>query len=392
MINLDWILLALSSVVLLSYVFDIFGRRVRIPSVVMLIASGMGVRIAMDLSGLEIAFVDMVLPIIGTLGLVLIVLEGALELHLTKEARGLIARAGAMAVLGIGVSGGLIATAVHFGLGADWYRSWLLAIPFAVISSAVAIPAAQSLLKHDRDTVVYESALSDIVGVLTFYALLDAHSTVTGALVSVFMGISVSAVIGGLAALLILVLLTRIESHVRFVPMIFGLVMVYSASKLVHLAPLVSVMAVGLMLNNVDLLAKIPRLTKIVSDSLSGEIVAFKQLTAEFTFVVRTFFFLLLGYSTAVESLAQSEAWIVAGIIVCVIFLSRKALLAVLYQRDTNTLFWFAPRGLITILLYLNIPEESRIDIFPNGTLMLTVLATTLILTVGLMRSQRSPD
>ena len=67
-------------------------------------------------------------------------------------------------------------------------------------------------------------------------------------------------------------------------------------------------------------------------------------------------------------------------------------MLAVLYQRDTNTLFWFAPRGLITILLYLNIPEESRIDIFPNGTLMLTVLATTLILTVGLMRSQRSPD
>lgn len=391
MINLDWILLALSSVVLLSYVFDIFGRRVRIPSVVMLIASGMGVRIAMDLFDLRIEFVDMVLPIVGTLGLVLIVLEGALELHLTKEARGLILRAGAMAVLGIVACGGLIAAAFHYGLGADWHRSWLLAIPFAVISSAVAIPAAQSLLKEDRETVVYESALSDIVGVLLFYALLNAQSGFTGALVGVVMGISVSVVIGALAALLILVLLTRIESHVRFVPMIFGLVMVYSASKLVHLAPLVSVMAVGLMLNNAHLLANFPRFAKVMTKSLYIEIVAFKQLTAELTFVVRTFFFLLLGYSTAIESLALAEAWIVTGVIVGVIFLSRKALLAVLYQRDTRTLFWFAPRGLITILLYLNIPENLRIETFPNGALMLTVLATTLILTVGLMRAQRSP-
>jgi cell volume regulation protein A len=392
MINLDWILLALSSVVLLSYVFDILGQRVRIPSVVMLIASGMGVRIAMDLFGLKIEFVDMVLPIVGTLGLVLIVLEGALELHLTEEARGLIVRAGAIAVLGIAVSGGLIATTVHYGLGADWHRAWLLAVPFAVISSAVAIPAAQTLLKIDRETVVYESAMSDIVGVLLFYALLNTGNSFTGALVDVLIGISVSAVIGALAALLILVLLTRIESHVRFVPMIFGLVMVYSASKLVHLAPLVSVVAVGLMLNNAHLLANFPRFAKVMTKSLYVEIVAFKQLTVEITFVARTFFFLLLGYATAVESLAVYEAWIVMAVIIGVVFVARKVLLKVLYDRDTSTLFWFAPRGLITILLYLSIPAPLRVDNFPDGALMLTVLATTLILTVGLMRSQRNPD
>ncbi len=389
--NLDWILLALSSVVLLSYVFDIFGRRIRIPSVVMLIASGMGVRIGLDLFGLKIEFVDMVLPILGTLGLVLIVLEGALELHVTHEARGRIFRAGAMAVLGIVVSGGLIALAIRYGLETDWYRAWLLAVPFAVISSAVAIPAAAALLKFDRETVVYESALSDIVGVLLFYALLDSHNGVAGALVGVFMGITVSGLIGGLAAVVILVLLTRIESHVRFVPMIFGLVMVYSASKLVHLAPLVSVLAVGLMLNNANLLTGIPRLAKLMPDSLFAEIVAFKHLTAEFTFVVRTFFFLLLGYSTSVDSLIAPEAWIATLVIIVIVFASRKALLAAVYQRDTSTLFWFAPRGLITILLYLNIPDQDRIANFPTGTLMLTVLMTTLILTVGLMRAKQEP-
>lgn len=386
--NLDWILLALSSVVLLSYVFDIFGRRLRIPSVVMLIASGMGVRYALDFFGLKIEFVDMVLPILGTLGLVLIVLEGALELHVTHEARGRILQAGALAVLGIAVSGGLIATAIRYGLNTDWYRAWLLAVPFSVISSAVAIPAVASLLKFNRETVIYESALSDIVGVLLFYALLDSRNGVAGALAGVFMGITVSGVIGGLAAVVILILLTRIESHVRFVPMIFGLVMVYSASKLVYLAPLVSVLAVGLMLNNANLLTSIPRLAKLVPDSLFAEIVAFKHLTAELTFVVRTFFFLLLGYSTTVGSLLEPRAWVATGVIVGIIFISRKILLSAIYTRDTNTLFWIAPRGLITILLYLNIPDHGRIANFPTGTLMLTVLMTTLILTVGLMRAE----
>ena len=386
--TLDWILLALSGVVLLSYVFDIVGRRIRIPSVVMLVASGMGVRIALDLFDLEIAFVDMVLPILGTLGLVLIVLEGALELHITREARGRIFRAGAMAVLGIAVTGGLIATAARFGLDTTWYHAWLLAVPFAVISSSVAIPAAATLLKFDRETVVYESALSDIVGVLLFYALLDAHNGVAGAVANVLMGITISGVIGASAAVVILILLTRIESHVRFVPMIFGLVMVYSASKLVHLAPLVSVLAVGLMLNNANLLTGIPRLAKLLPESLFVEIIAFKQLTAELTFVVRTFFFLLLGYSTAIDSLIDPLAWVATFVILAVIFASRKALLATVYRTDTSTLFWFAPRGLITILLYLNIPEQDRIPNFPLGTLMLTVLMTTLILTVGLMRAK----
>lgn len=387
MLNLDWILLALSSVVLLSYVFDIIGRRIRIPSVVMLVASGMCVRIAFDLFGLKIEFVDMVLPILGTLGLVLIVLEGALELHITHEARGRIFRAGAMAVLGVGVTGGLLAAAIRYGLETDWYHAWLLALPFAVISSAVAIPAAATLMKFDRETVVYESALSDIVGVLLFYALLDSHNGVAGALAGVVMGITVSGVIGAMAAVVILILLTRIESHVRFVPMIFGLVMVYSASKLVYLAPLVSVLAVGLMLNNANLLTGIPRLAKLVPESLFVEIVAFKHLTAELTFVVRTFFFLLLGYSTSIDSLIDPRAWVAAVVIVVIIFASRKALLVAVYKTDTNTLFWFAPRGLITILLYLNIPDSERIGNFPTGALMLTVLMTTLILTVGLMRA-----
>lgn len=386
--NLDWILLALSGVVLLSYVFDIFGRRVRVPSVVMLVASGMGVRIALDIFELKIEFVDMVLPILGTLGLVLIVLEGALELHITREARGRIFRAGAMAVLGIAVTGGLIATAARYGLQTDWYHAWLLAVPFSVISSAVAIPAAATLLKFDRETVVYESAASDIVGVLLFYALLDSHNGLTGALVNVFMGITVSGAIGAMAAVVILILLTRIESHVRFVPMIFGLVMVYSASKLVHLAPLVSVVAVGLMLNNANLLTGIPRLAKLMPESLFVEIIAFKQLTAELTFVVRTFFFLLLGYSTAIDSLIEPRAWLACFVILAVIFASRKTLLGAIYRTDTSTLFWFAPRGLITILLYLNIPDKDRIPNFPTGTLMLTVLMTTLVLTVGLMRAK----
>ena len=41
----------------------------------------------------------------------------------------------------------------------------LMAVPFAVISSAVAIPSSEVLVDEDREYVIYESSWSDIIGV-----------------------------------------------------------------------------------------------------------------------------------------------------------------------------------------------------------------------------------
>ena len=54
----------------------------------------------------------------------------------------------------------------------------LAAIPFAVISSAVAIPSSAGLADRVREFVIYESSLSDILGVLVFYSWLGANGSV----------------------------------------------------------------------------------------------------------------------------------------------------------------------------------------------------------------------
>ena len=45
-------------------------------------------------------------------------------------------------------------------------NSVIYSIPLSIISSAVAIPSAASLLKHQKEFVIYESTFSDILGVI----------------------------------------------------------------------------------------------------------------------------------------------------------------------------------------------------------------------------------
>ena len=48
-------------------------------------------------------------------------------------------------------------------------------------------------------------------------------------------------------------------------------------------------------------------------------------------------------------------------------------------QADAARLVWIAPRGLITVLLFLTAVETGSLDRFPFGAVMLVVLATSAL-------------
>ncbi|MDM7272883.1 MAG: hypothetical protein P3W88_000095 [Sulfurihydrogenibium azorense] len=79
------ILLTISVLLLLSYLFDILLSRIKIPSVIFLIGLGFSVKYISEYLGFEIIDLSFVLPVLGTVGLILIVLEGALELKIDKS-------------------------------------------------------------------------------------------------------------------------------------------------------------------------------------------------------------------------------------------------------------------------------------------------------------------
>ena len=369
-------ILAVSALLLFAYLLDILGRRTRVPPVVLLVATGMLGRLAMDRLELHLHWVDPLVPVIGTIGLILIVLEGALDLSLRRDRLALVARAAVCALGGFAVC--LVALTLLFqhALGLPFATAALAAMPFAVISSAVAIPSTTGLPEAAREFVIYESSLSDIVGVLVFYAWLTADGSLGHFATSLFGGGLLSLAAAMVASLGLLYLINRIEGHVRFLPLLAGLTLLYAIGKALHLSPLIAVLVCGLLFNNVHLLNRWPRLATICRPGYEDTLKEFKGLVVELTFATKSFFFLMLGYWTDVRHMADWRAWAVTLAAIGVIYPARLAILAALRQPDAARLLWLAPRGLITVLLFLTAAETGTLQSFPFGAVMLLVLAT----------------
>jgi len=372
-------ILAASAMLLFAYLLDIVGRRWRLPSVVLLIVSGIVARLVLDSIQLQLHWIDPIVPVIGTLGLILIVLEGSLDLKVTRERLPLIGRAATSTLLGFAATLAGFAALFRLVMNFDLSLAVLAAIPFAVISSAVAIPASHGLPDHPREFIIYESSLSDIVGVLVFYAWLNADGSLPGFTFDLLGGGGVSAATAVAVALLVYYFINQLEGHVRFVPLIAGLVCIYAVGKELHLSPLIMVLGCGLLINNPRLITWHAKLRPLHSANYDQTLHEFKGLVAELTFATKSFFFLLLGYWTDLSQMASLNAWMIAAAGIVIIYASRWLILAVLRQDAAHRLLWIAPRGLITVLLFLTASEGGRLAGFPLGSVMLIVLATAAL-------------
>ena len=385
-------ILAVTGILVLAYLLDTASRRYGLPSVVLLIGSGIALRQLLDPAGLDLGWVDPVVPVLGTLGLILIVLEGALDLTVTRERARLIAVSATSALLGFAITLAAFATLFVFARQMTITNAILAAIPFSVISSAVAIPGAAGLPADPREFVVYESSLSDILGVLVFYAWLAGDGNVTVFAIDLFGGGALSRAIALLAAPAFFFFINRLEGHVRFLPLVAGIIFFYAAGKALHLSPLVLVLGCGLLLNNPHLGHWSPRFAALRSDDYDQTLKEFKGMVAELTFAAKSFFFLLLGYWTDLSTMREVHAWAIAIAVFVVVYASRFAILSVLRQRHARALTWIAPRGLITVLLFLAARDAGRIEDFPLGAVMLTVLATSAATALARRQAGPGPD
>ena len=80
------ILIILPVLIIFSYLFDILAIRTKFPSVILLVFTGIIARFISSSYGFDnFEFLDTLVPVLGTIGLILIVLEAALELDIKKE-------------------------------------------------------------------------------------------------------------------------------------------------------------------------------------------------------------------------------------------------------------------------------------------------------------------
>ncbi len=382
------ILIALSILILLSYVFDITSSRTKIPSVLLLLALGWGTKELTLLFNINIPNLNSLLPLFGTVGLILIVLEGTLELEINKTKLPLLSKSFFAAVIPIIIFSAIFAAVIYYLTGNDIKNCIVNAIPLSVISSAIAIPSVRNLAEKTREFIIYESSISDIAGVSLFYFFVLNNTIDAGALGIFFLQIIIITIISFLATSVLALLLSRLKQHVKFVPIIFIIILIYAIAKDFHLPSLIFIMILGLFLGNLKQLPSNRFIDFLKPEILDREVTKFKELTAEATFLVRTIFFILFGYEIKLSEVLSTDSIYLTMLALGIAFLIRALQLGISKMKIFPKIF-IAPRGLINILLFISIPASQKIGIVNNALMIQIILATSIIMTVGMMFSKK---
>jgi potassium/hydrogen antiporter len=383
------IIITICTLLLLAYVFDISSALTKIPSVILLLLLGWTVKQAVEMFSIRIPDLNPLLPILGTIGLILIVLEGSLELELNKSKLPLIKKSLLNALIPMFALAFLFAFAFQYFSQISFKMALVNAIPFCVISSAIAIPSARNLSNFNKEFITYESSLSDIFGVLLFNfialnQIINAHSFGNFATqLLLIIVISFVAVLG------LSFLLSRIKHHITFTPIILIVILIYAVSKVYHLPGLIFILVFGLFLGNLDELKRFNWIEKLRPEKLDKEVKKFKEITTEATFLTRALFFLLFGFlMQAKEILNPATIPWAAGIVLSIILVRWIALK--FSKLPSSPLLFVAPRGLITILLFLSILPEQGISIVNKSFVIQTIILSILVMMLGLMTAKKN--
>jgi len=385
------IIIAFCSLLLIAYIFNLTASKTNIPSVILLLLLGWGIKQFTLFLDFEIPDFSKLLPILATIGLILIVLEGSLELDFNKSKIALVKKSllGALfSMIGMAL---LLAFMFQYFGNTSFKISLINAIPFCIISSAIAIPSARNLTDFNREFTTYESSLSDILGVLFFNFIVLNNSIDLSSFG--FFGLKLGIVISVslIATILLSLLLSKIDHHVKFVPIILLVILIYAVSKVYHLPALIFILIFGLSIGNLDELKRIRWVKNFHTDELKNEIQKFKALTIEGAFLIRALFFILFGYMLKTSEILNTNTLIWSFSIVIIIF-GFRALQLKFSKLKLIPLLFVAPRGLITILLFLAIGPSESILLVNRSLIIQVIILTALIMTFGIMINAKNEE
>lgn len=384
------IIISICSLLIFAYIFDISSARTKIPSVILLLSLGWGAKQVSTFFEIDIPNLTSLLPILGTIGLILIVLEGSLELELTRSKLSFVKKSSLVAFIPIIVISFGLAYVLHYYSGIDYKAALSNAIPLAIVSSSIAIPSAQNLISKNKEFITYESSLSDIFGVILFnfitfndYFSFESVASFIGQIVLII-------IISFIATLALAFLLSKIKHSVKFAPIIILVILIYEISKIYNLPALVFILLFGIFLGNLDELKHIKFIQRLRPEILTNEVHKFKDLTAEMAFLIRALFFILFGFLLQTSEIINTDTILWALGITASIFAIRFVVLKI-FKIAISPLLYIAPRGLITILLFLSIPLKLVSPLVNNSLIIQVIILTAIIMMIGLLFNKTAP-
>jgi len=391
-VSVEVLLLILSSVVVVSYLFSILSRYIKIPSVLLLLASGIALRVITDQQEMQINFPPVLVEFLGVTGLVMIVLEAGLDLKLSGSKKKLIRDSFLSALFIFLLSLAGIAAGLHYWLEEPWLKCIVYAIPLSIMSSSIVIPSLHALSPQKKEFLVYEASFSDIIGILVFNFLVAGQVFTVLAVGSFFLNIIISIILSLLFSFLLLLIMAKSKLNIKFFLVFALLIFLYVSGKILHLPSLIIILVFGLLMNNWNLVSVKKIQHYFPQQQVEGITHLLHSITAESSFLIRTFFFVLFGFSIDLKLIMHTEVILAGSIIVFTLLIVRFLYLRFFLREQVFPEVVFIPRGLITILLFYKIPGFLKLDSFNEGILFFVILLSSVIMTIGMLFYKYKPD
>lgn len=386
------LVIAASAIVILSYFYNILSKRINVPSVLMLIVTGIIIKQVMNY--FNVGRIDWFpyLELLGIVGLIMIVLEAALDLKLEKEKLPLIGKSLLVALIGLVAATGFAALIIKILIpNFTWIKAMIYATPLSILSSAIIIPSVSGLAQLKKEFAIYESTFSDILGIMLFYFLISLTGDQSSgeAVGGFFISLGITIVISIVASYGLIYAFQNITTQVKTFLLIAILILLYAIGKMFHLSSLIIILVFGLIISNSGIF--FPGFLKktLKQESIKSLFHELHIVTGETAFIVRTFFFIIFGITIVLGSLLNVQVILVSLLIIATIYGLRYALMQVFFGKDIYPEVYIAPRGLITVLLFFAIPKELQVADFQNGILLFVIIATSGVMTWALIRANQ---
>jgi cell volume regulation protein A len=392
----------LGGLLMLAFVANRLFQWTRVPDVVVLMATGL--LIGPVLRWVRPEPFEGVAHAFGSLALILILFEAGLDLDLRRTLRhfpgGLLLGFLTYTLTTLAVGG-----IVWRNLGLPLRDAMTVGAVIGCTSSTIVLPILQQWKAREpvRVTLLVESTLGDILGVLTTQFLLDFDPSQGSAVTGLASRLALQVSISLLSALLIGFLWSKLLpflSEQRFWQVLtFSMVLlVYAGTEALQGSGLLAVLGFGLALSNLP--GARPEMAALFQwaapqTAKHEQILSFHS---ELSFLVRTFFFVMIGVVVKMHGLRA--IWLLLLGVMGAIWLTRWIGVQLTCwswrectPRDRKVVLWMLPRGLITIVLALAVVEArgDAMSFLPPLSFAVVLLTNLLVLVGGIDAARAAP-
>jgi len=389
-------------IILAGFAGKALFRKTRIPDIPVLL--GIGVLLGPVLGLVSSEVLLPLAPYVGTIALLMIMLEGGMNLDVDRVVRQM-KWIFILTTLAFLLATAAIAAVLHFYAGMSIPLSLILGATLGCTSGAVVIPLVQDMRMsgNTRTLLTLEAALGDtlaVVMVLFLIRYIKSPIVDTGLQVSLLASAFLWAgLLGGVGGVLWVRFLARVgRMPLSYMLTMAAILLLYAACEVIHASGVFAVLVFGMAMTNAEsIMKKMPTKNQYDWDAtdfaLHDTIVWFHD---EVTFIARVFFFVYLGMLLEMSGFTPAVVIASCGIVLLV-YLTRYLATRIVgwlgrrqapFERGIIT--GMGPRGLASAVL-ATLPSASGIE--GTGSFIqfaiFVIVATNLILTVSVFRSER---